>query len=111
MRTVRQNDGHILRLDFGESLKYQHQSVNSIIIRSLPTLGDSRHSGLPSRAVVIGVTIGSIAALKQNSGWDYASMTTAMLGISIPNFVLGPLLVMLSPRDFTGCRRLAGTTA
>lgn len=85
---------HIVRLDFGESLKYQHQSVNSIIIRSLPI---SATVGILAYllALIVGITIGSIAALKQNSRWDYASMAVAMLGISIPNFVLGPLLVLV----------------
>ena len=86
--------GHIVRLDFGNSLKYQGQSVNSIIARSLPV---SATVGLLAYvlALIVGITFGSIAALKQNSRWDYASMTLAMLGISIPNFVLGPLLVLV----------------
>jgi oligopeptide transport system permease protein len=86
--------GHILRLDFGDSLKYGGQSVNSIIARSLPV---SATIGILAYllALLVGVTIGSIAALKQNSRWDYASMALAMLGISIPNFVLGPLLVLV----------------
>jgi oligopeptide transport system permease protein len=86
--------GHILQLDFGNSLSYHGQSVNSIIIRSLPV---SAAVGILAYllALVVGITIGSIAALKQNSGWDYASMALAMLGISIPNFVLGPLLVLI----------------
>jgi oligopeptide transport system permease protein len=45
-------------------------------------------------ALVLGIAIGSVAALRQNSVWDYASMALAMLGISIPNFVLGPMLVL-----------------
>ena len=86
--------GHIVRLDFGNSLKYQGQPVNTIIARSLPV---SATVGLLAYllALIIGITFGSIAALKQNSRWDYASMTLAMLGISIPNFVLGPLLVLV----------------
>jgi oligopeptide transport system permease protein len=85
---------HILRLDFGNSLSYHGQSVNSIIVRSLPV---SAELGLLAYllALIVGITVGSIAALKQNSGWDYASMALAMLGISIPNFVLGPLLVLV----------------
>jgi oligopeptide transport system permease protein len=85
--------GHILRLDFGNSLKYQGQSVNTIIARALPV---SAAVGLLAYllALAVGITVGSIAALKQNSMWDYASMALAMLGISIPNFVLGPLLVL-----------------
>jgi len=84
---------HILRLDFGMSLKYEGQSVNRIIARSLPV---SATVGLLAYllALAVGIVVGCIAALKQNSFWDYASMTLAMLGISIPNFVLGPLLVL-----------------
>jgi oligopeptide transport system permease protein len=85
--------GHLVRLDFGTSLKYAGQPVNAIIARSVPV---SAAVGLLAYllALIVGITFGSIAALKQNSRWDYASMTLAMLGISIPNFVLGPLLVL-----------------
>lgn len=84
----------VRHLDFGLSLKYQGQPVNTIIARSLPV---SAAVGLLAYllALVFGITFGSIAALKQNSGWDYASMALSMLGISIPNFVVGPLLVMV----------------
>lgn len=80
--------------DFGTSLKYQGQSVNTIIARSLPV---SAAVGILAYilALIVGITVGSIAALKQNSRWDYASMAGAMLGISIPNFVLGPILVLI----------------
>jgi oligopeptide transport system permease protein len=85
---------NILMLDFGTSLKYEGQSVNSILARSLPV---SATLGLLAYllALVIGVTAGTIAALKQNSRLDYASMAMAMLGISLPNFVLGPILVLI----------------
>lgn len=80
--------------DFGTSLKYEGQSVNKIIARSLPV---SAAIGILAYilALIVGITAGSIAALKQNSRWDYASMAAAMLGISIPNFVLGPILVLV----------------
>ncbi len=86
--------GHILVGDFGNSLKYEGQSVNSIIARSLPV---SATLGLLAYllALVVGVTTGTLAALKQNSRLDYATMALAMLGISLPNFVLGPLLVLV----------------
>lgn len=82
------------RFDFGTSLRYEGQSVNTIIRRSLPV---SAAVGLLAYllALVVGVTVGSIAALKQNTRWDYTSMAAAMLGISIPNFVLGPILVLV----------------
>jgi len=80
--------------DFGTSLKYEGQSVNQIILRSLPI---SATVGLMAYvlALVVGVIAGSFAALKQNSKWDHASMALAMLGISLPNFVLGPILVLV----------------
>jgi len=80
--------------DFGTSLRFEGQSVNSIIARSLPV---SAGVGILAYllALAVGITAGSIAALKQNSRWDYASMAGAMLGISIPNFVLGPILVLV----------------
>jgi len=86
--------GHVLRLDFGTSLKYEGQSVNGIIARSLPV---SAAIGLSAYllALLVGITLGSLAALKQNSKLDYASMALAMVGISVPNFVLGPILVLI----------------
>jgi oligopeptide transport system permease protein len=83
----------ILKLDFGTSLTYTGQSVNTIIARSLPV---SATVGILAYllALIVGITIGSIAALKQNTKWDYGSMALAMIGISIPNFVLGPILVL-----------------
>jgi oligopeptide transport system permease protein len=85
---------NVLHLDFGTSLKYEGQSVNSILARSLPV---SATLGLLAYllALVVGITAGTLAALKQNSRLDYGSMALAMLGISIPNFVLGPLLVLI----------------
>ena len=84
----------VRHLDFGSSLRYEGQSVNTIIKQSLPV---SAAIGLLAYllALIVGITAGSIAALKQNTRWDYGSMALAMLGISIPNFVLGPILVLI----------------
>lgn len=84
----------VLRGDFGMSLKYEGQSVNEILGRTLPV---SATLGLISYllALVVGVAAGTLAALKQNRWPDYASMTLAMLGISVPSFVLGPILVLI----------------
>ncbi len=84
---------NIIRLDFGDSLKYQGQSVNEIIKRHFPysaTIGILAYI----LALILGLTAGIVAALKQNSFFDYFSMALAMLGLSVPNFVLGPLLVL-----------------
>ncbi|HEU4836258.1 MAG TPA: ABC transporter permease [Pyrinomonadaceae bacterium] len=86
--------GIVGHLDFGTSLRFQGQSVNTIIKRSLPV---SATVGILAYllALIVGITVGSIAALKQNSKWDYGSMALAMLGISVPNFVLGPILILI----------------
>jgi oligopeptide transport system permease protein len=47
--------------------------------------------------VIFGVSAGVIAALKQNTKWDYAVMGVAMTGVVIPSFVVAPLLVMILP--------------
>ena len=84
----------IRHLDFGTSLRYEGQSVNTIIKASLPV---SAAIGLLAYllALIVGITAGSIAALKQNTRWDYGSMALAMLGISVPNFVLAPILILI----------------
>ena len=83
-----------LRGDMGTSLSYDGQPVNEILRRTIPV---SAGLGLLAYllALTVGVTTGTLAALRQNSGLDYSSMGLAMLGISLPNFVLGPLLVLL----------------
>ena len=86
--------GNIVRLDFGDSVKYQGQSVNEIIARHLPysaTIGILAYI----LALIVGLSAGIMAALKQNSAFDYSSMALAMLGLSVPNFVLGPILVLV----------------
>ena len=83
-----------LRGDFGISLRYQGQPVNEILAQAVPvsaTLGLLAYA----LALVVGVTSGTYAALRQNTKADYASMAIAMIGISAPNFVLGPILVLL----------------
>lgn len=85
---------NVLRGDFGDSLKYQGQSVNEIIRRHFPysaTIGILAYLV----ALFVGLTAGILASLKQNSLLDYGSMAVAMLGISVPNFVLGPILVII----------------
>ncbi|MCA1618860.1 MAG: ABC transporter permease subunit [Acidobacteria bacterium] len=86
--------GNILRLDFGNSLRYENETVNDILKRTVPVsavIGFCAYT----LALVVGITFGTLAALKQNSKLDYASMGLAMLGISMPNFVLGPILVLV----------------
>jgi oligopeptide transport system permease protein len=83
-----------VRGDFGTSLKYTGQSVNSILAATLPVsaiLGTLAYL----LALAVGIVSGTLAALRQNTRLDYTSMAAAMIGISLPNFVLGPLLVLV----------------
>lgn len=85
---------NILKFDFGDSLKYPGQTVNEIIFRHFPysaTIGILAYI----LALTVGLAAGILAALKQNSAFDYGSMALAMVGLSVPNFVLGPILVLL----------------
>jgi oligopeptide transport system permease protein len=86
--------GNTLRGDFGLSLRYQGQPVNSILAQAVPvsvTIGFLAYL----IALAVGVVSGTYAALRQNTRIDYVSMGIAMIGISVPNFVLGPMLVLL----------------
>lgn len=86
--------GNVVRGDFGSSLKYEGQSVNEILRRTVPV---SATIGILAYllALAIGLTAGTLAALRQNSNLDYGSMAFAMLGQSVPNFVIGPILVLV----------------
>jgi len=85
---------NLCRGDLGLSTKYPQRSVNEIIMLGFPVTLTIAGFGI-IWALLLGVTTGIIAAVRQNTGWDYGAMTAAMLGISIPTFVLGPLLVLM----------------
>jgi oligopeptide transport system permease protein len=84
----------LLHFDFGPSFQYRDYTVTELIVTGFPvslTLGASAIVV----ALLFGVTAGSIAALRQNSRADHGVMAVSMTGISIPNFVMAPLLVLV----------------
>ena len=86
--------GGLLRGDFGPSFQYKDFTVTELIGTGFPVslrLGGSAIL----LALLIGVTAGTIAALRQNTRTDYGVMAVSMTGISIPNFVMAPLLILL----------------
>lgn len=86
--------GGLLRFDFGPSFQYRDYTVTELIMTGFPvslTLGGSAILV----ALLFGVTAGCIAALRQNSATDYGVMAVSMTGISIPSFVMAPLLVLV----------------
>lgn len=88
------NLGHLLRGDLGPSTKYEGRSVNELIGAAFPV---SLELGCYSLAValVIGLAAGIIAASKPNSLRDYVPMSLSMVGICVPTFVMGPLLLLI----------------
>jgi oligopeptide transport system permease protein len=85
--------GQIMSGDFGPSFQYKDWTVNELIARGFPV--SATVGGLAMLlAFVLGTLIGITAALKQNTATDYSVMGVAMLGISIPNFVIAPLLIL-----------------
>ena len=82
---------NLLKGDLGYSLRYKGRTVNSIIAVAFPYSAD-----LGMRAIIFatiaGVLLGIIAALKKGKGWDNITMVIAILGVSVPSFVVGTLL-------------------
>jgi oligopeptide transport system permease protein len=86
--------GGLMRFDFGPSFQYSDYNVTELIMTGFPvslTLGGTAIL----LALLVGVTAGCLAALRQNSGVDHGVMAVSMTGISIPNFVMAPLLVLV----------------
>ncbi|MBI4126495.1 MAG: ABC transporter permease subunit, partial [Deltaproteobacteria bacterium] len=83
--------GVFFHFDLGPSYKYPSRSVNEFIVAGLPVTLQLGFNAL-CVAIFIGVGTGLIAALRQNSRWDYTAMAMAMIGVSIPSFVMAPLM-------------------
>jgi oligopeptide transport system permease protein len=84
----------VLQGDFGPSFKYRDFTVAELLITGFPA--SLKVGGLAILlAITVGIGLGTIAALRQNTGLDHAVMATAMTGITIPNFVMAPLLTLI----------------
>jgi oligopeptide transport system permease protein len=79
--------------DLGPCFKYPNRSVNEIIALSLPVSMELGFFALLF-ALVVGVPLGVVGATRQNTRSDAAAMATSMIGVSIPRFVLAPMLVL-----------------
>ena len=80
--------------DLGPSFKYPGRSVNEILASGLPVTAELGVYAL-CFALFIGVLAGVLAALRPNTGQDYVPMTLAMIGICMPSFLLGPILILV----------------
>ncbi len=86
--------GDILSGDFGPSFKYPGRSVNELIMAGIPITAELAFYAMLV-ALGLGVLSGVGAAMRPNTLQDYAPMTLAMIGICMPSFLLGPLLVLV----------------
>ena len=84
----------VFHFDFGPSYSSRSRTVNDIFAAHLPI---SAQLGVLAilLALAIGLPLGILAALKQNTMWDYLGMGIAVFGVSVPNIVLGPLLIVI----------------
>ena len=86
--------GDVVRGDFGPSFKYSGRTVNELIAAGLPITDELAFYAMIV-ALVIGLLAGIGAAVRPNTAQDYIPMTAAMIGICMPSFLLGPLLVLV----------------
>ena len=86
--------GEVVQGDLGPSFVNKDFTVNELIALSLPV---SVTLGLTALAIatLLGITLGILSALRQNSAVDYTSMSLAVTGISVPGFVVGPVLMLV----------------
>ena len=79
--------------DLGPSFKYPNRTVNEIIFDKVPVSAELGSISL-AVALVLGIGLGTLAAIRRNTWVDYVASSFGMIGISIPTFVVGPLLVL-----------------
>ena len=90
--------GNVLQGDFGDSMKSRVETVNQMIDRGFPISGQLGLQALLI-ALVVGPELGALAALNQNKAADYFSMVIAIIGISVPSFIMGTVLIQFIARN------------
>lgn len=84
--------GHLVfEGDLGQSLRYKARSVNDVIETNFPVSADLGLRALIF-AIIMGVSLGIVAALNHNKGWDRFAIIVAVVGISVPNFIIAGFL-------------------
>lgn len=83
----------LAQLDLGESFKNKNVKVFNEMLKRFPATLELTFASMVV-AILLALPLGCIAALRKNSIWDNGSMLFALLGVSMPNFWLGPLLII-----------------
>ncbi len=86
--------GHLVQGDLGNSLRYKARTVNEVIANNFPVSADLGLRALLF-ATIAGVALGIVAALNHDKGWDRFSIFIAVIGISVPNFIIAGLIQWL----------------
>lgn len=86
--------GNLLQGDLGASFRYADWSVNELVAKALPVSAIIGGGSLLV-ALLIGITLGTVAALRQNSAIDYLVMLLGSTGSAFPSFVIGPVLILV----------------
>jgi len=94
----------VFTLDLGPSLVQRNQTVNDIVEEHFPV---SVKLGVMAMlfALIVGIPLGILAALRRNTFWDYTAMTFANVGFALPSFLVATLLIYffaLRLKDYTG---------
>src|ERR1700685_2062153 len=105
--------GNLAHGDLGPSFQYRNTSVNELIAEGFPVDLAVGRSAI-AIALLVGGSMGVLAALHRNSWWDHGLMGLAVLGISVPVFVIAPVLILifaialhwLPPGDWGGISHL-----
>lgn len=83
--------GNVLHGDFGTSFRYDNQKVSKLISEKLVYTTKIGMQALVF-GLVIGILLGALAAIRRNSGWDHLTTIIAIIGVSIPSFVIGAVI-------------------
>ncbi len=85
--------GDLLRLDLGVSL-HSRQPIAEMLLERMPATAELALAAL-AVALIVALPLGTLAAHRRDSNWDLGAVGFSVLGVSIPNFVMGPVLVLI----------------
>jgi len=83
---------NVVQLDFGTSL-HSKRPIVDILAERLPATFELATAAL-FVAIIIAFPLGVMAAVRKDTGWDHGAMAVSLIGVSIPNFLMGPLLIL-----------------
>ena len=83
---------NVVQLDLGTSL-HSKRPIVDILAERLPATLELATAAL-FVAILIAFPLGVMAAVRKDTGWDHGAMAVSLIGVSIPNFLMGPLLIL-----------------